>query len=45
MDSASDLFAGYYAWVASFGLAGAGLALRARDLPEESTGEDLLTAP
>lgn len=43
-DHPSDLLAGYWAWTASFGLAGAGLLLRARDLPEPS-GHELLAEP
>lgn len=31
----SDLYAGYYAWLASFGVAGAALLMRARELPVE----------
>jgi hypothetical protein len=33
-DQPSDLLAGYWAWTASFGVVGAGLALRARALPD-----------
>jgi hypothetical protein len=43
-DAPSDLLAGYYAWTASFGVAGAGLALRARALPE-ATSHDPILAP
>lgn len=39
-----DLLAGYYAWVSSFALAGAGLALRARTLPA-SEPDRLAAAP
>ena len=42
-DQPSDLLAGYWAWTASFGVAGAGLLLRARALPEPSP-RDLLAA-
>ncbi len=45
VDQGSDLFAGYYAWLSSFGLVGAGLTLRARALPEESTSGDVIVAP
>ena len=42
-DQPSDLLAGYWAWTASFGVVGAGLALRARALPDPGS-PDLLTA-
>jgi hypothetical protein len=45
VDTPADLFAGYYTWLASFGVAGAGLALRARSLPEASTSEDAILVP
>jgi len=44
VDHVGDLLAGYYAWTASFGVSGAGLALRARALPE-SESRDLIVAP
>ncbi len=43
-DPWTDLLAGYWAWTASFGVAGVGLALRARALPA-STSHDLILAP
>lgn len=43
VDPVSDLSAGYYAWLASFGIAGFGLAMRARALPGGST--ELIAAP
>jgi hypothetical protein len=43
-DYTGELLAGYWAWTASFGVAGAGLALRARALPE-SPSRDLIVAP
>ena len=42
-DQPSDLLAGYWAWTASFGIVGAGLALRARALPDPGS-PDLLAA-
>jgi hypothetical protein len=45
VDQASDLYAGYYAWLASFELVGTGLALRARALPEATTSADVIVAP
>lgn len=45
VDPVSDLYAGYYAWLSSFGLVGTGLALRARSLPEVSASEDMIVAP
>lgn len=42
-DSPSDLLAGYWAWTTSFAIAGAGLLLRARALPEPPS-RDLLAA-
>jgi len=45
VDQVSDLYAGYYAWLASFELVGTGLLLRARALPESSTSEDVVVAP
>ncbi|MCG6989840.1 MAG: hypothetical protein LJF06_16895 [Gemmatimonadetes bacterium] len=41
----SDLYPGYYAWLASFGIAGTGLAMRARALPEEGTSTELIAEP
>jgi hypothetical protein len=35
-DEVTGLYAGYFAWLASFGLVGAGLWLRSRFLPAES---------
>lgn len=43
-DTPSDLLAGYWAWTTSFAVAGAGLLLRARSLPEPAQ-RDLLAAP
>jgi hypothetical protein len=45
IDSVSDLLPGYYAWLASFGLVGSGLLLRARALPEESASREIIAAP
>jgi hypothetical protein len=45
VDHVSDLYAGYYAWLASFGIAGAGLAMRARALPEEGTSKEVIAEP
>jgi len=42
-DPANDLLAGYYAWAASFGVAGSGLLLRARALPDPGS-RDLIAA-
>lgn len=39
---ASDLFAGYYAWLGSFAVTGAALAVRARALPAEAAREHAL---
>ncbi len=44
VDQVSDLYAGYYAWLASFELVGTGLALRARALPEASASADMIVA-
>lgn len=44
VDQVSDLYAGYYAWLASFELVGTGLLLRARALPEASTSTDVIVA-
>lgn len=44
VDQPGDLLAGYYAWTASFGVVGAGLALRARAMPDAES-RDLLVAP
>lgn len=41
-DDPSGLFAGYYAWLASFGITAAGLWKRARELPAEDPEEELL---
>ncbi len=41
----SDLFAGYYVWLASFGVTSVGLALRARALPAEAGGRERALAP
>jgi hypothetical protein len=35
----SDLYAGYYAWLASFGITGAALLLHARELPAEGRSQ------
>ena len=45
VDTPADLFAGYYTWLASFGLVGAGLALRARALPGEGSSTELIAEP
>jgi len=45
MDQVSDLYAGYWAWIASFELVGTGLLLRARALPEAPTSEDVVAVP
>jgi hypothetical protein len=42
-DQPSELLAGYWAWTASFGVAGAGLMLRARALPDASPHDLLAT--
>jgi hypothetical protein len=39
-DDPSELFVGYYAWLASFGVTGAGLWMRARALPSPETEAD-----
>jgi hypothetical protein len=44
-DNRWDLYAGYYAWVSSFGLVGAGLWRRAYALPEESPEPGPAIAP
>lgn len=41
----SDLYAGYYAWMASFGVVGSGLWVRARSLPDETRDPDPALAP
>jgi hypothetical protein len=43
-DPVSDLFAGYYTWLGSFGVAGTGLALRARALPEPASATGMIVA-
>jgi hypothetical protein len=43
-DPATDLLAGYYAWAASFGVVGAGLAARAMDLADRPS-RNLIAAP
>lgn len=42
---ASDLLAGYYAWLASFAVTSGALALRARTLPPPETGREHALAP
>jgi hypothetical protein len=43
-DDPSDLYAGYYAWLASFGVVGSGLWKRAHALPQEASGPDPVVA-
>lgn len=45
VDPVSELYVGYYAWLASFGIAGTGLAMRARALPREGTSTEVIAEP
>jgi len=45
VDQVSELSAGYYAWLASFGFVGAGLLMRARSLPAPSDSSEMVVAP
>ncbi len=44
-DDRSDLYMGYYAWLASFGVVGSGLWKRAASLPAETLEADRALAP
>jgi hypothetical protein len=45
VDHVSELYAGYYAWLASFGITGTALAMRARALPEEGASTEVIAQP